>query len=779
MGKEPTKTIQERLFAALAKIDRPGTFCTSGVLSPALPGLAVEGLGTLALPLTPDQAGQLKQLCQPAAYGKGTQTLVDSDVRRAWRLPPARVKIGNPAFAAALAAAVEKVQEELGLAGQKLQAHLYELLLYEKGSFFLPHRDGEKLQRMVATLIVVLPSEYEGGELVVRHEGQTQVLDLAAQDAHFQSHFAAFYADCEHEVRPLRSGYRLCLVYNLTLVKGKKSIAAPRSQEHVQTIAQILRSWPPEEGAPAKLAVTLEHRYTQKGLAWDALKGVDRARARILAQAAEQAGCHAYLALVTLWETGSASGFDYEPRWRRGRGQRPTKSGKHEMEEVFDESLSARHWLDPDGRRPRFGELPVERDQIVPEESLTAIKPKEVFEGYTGNAGMTLERWYRHAAIVLWPDARHFDVLCEAGCPQAVPALTRMVSAWRKTQGQEAAAQKQPCLALAEKILAGWPAQSYRGYGPVERRSALDPMRPLRQLGERQLIRTYLSDVLVKDAALEPGSATVLAILDQGWETFRPELQALVESTSRETIERNVRLLDRLCIARLRRVKKSQDKAARETCRIVADGVVVALNRIDAERAPPDWQASRIDRAQLLARLARALLAAGFEEPLSQLVAHSLYDPKLYSVRKVHVPALTKIGPWLKKNLKQRSPALARWIAASEAELKSLTAAPPEPPADFRREAKVTCDCQDCAELNRFLRDPREGQHSFQMAQHRRSHLESEIRTAHCDLDCTTNKRPRPQILICTKNLASYQRERNEYHENLQHLETLRSIGRK
>jgi hypothetical protein len=57
---------------------------------------------------------------------------------------------------------IEDVQRELGLEGQKLQCHLYNLLLYEPGGFFLPHRDGEKLDRMVATLVVVLPSSFQG-----------------------------------------------------------------------------------------------------------------------------------------------------------------------------------------------------------------------------------------------------------------------------------------------------------------------------------------------------------------------------------------------------------------------------------------------------------------------------------------------------------------------------------------------------------------------------------------------------------------------------------------
>src|SRR5262249_48948732 len=152
----------------------------------------------------------------------------------------------------------QSVQQGLGLEGQKLQSHLYSLLLYERGSFFLPHRDGEKLDRMVATLVVVLPSSYVGGELVVWHEGQEQTIEFGARgDSCFLLHYAAFYADCEHEIRPLRGGYRLCLVYNLTLQKAKKAVGAPRSAAHVTAITSLLRDWAKDEAeaAPRKLAV--------------------------------------------------------------------------------------------------------------------------------------------------------------------------------------------------------------------------------------------------------------------------------------------------------------------------------------------------------------------------------------------------------------------------------------------------------------------------------------------------------------------------------------------
>ena len=220
-------------------------------------------------------------------------------------MEPDHFALKNPDWDRVIKEIVAKVQEELGLESQKLESHLYDLLLYEPGSFFLPHRDGEKLDRMVATLVVVLPSSFEGGELIVRHEGQEQTIDFGgpAGDA-FHIHYAAFYADCEHEVRPLKKGHRLCLVYNLTLAKSKKSLSAPRDSEHIEAIAPLLRKWADEDEAAEKLGIALDHQYTEGGLTWDALKGTDRAKARVLAEAARQAGCRAYLALLTLHESG-------------------------------------------------------------------------------------------------------------------------------------------------------------------------------------------------------------------------------------------------------------------------------------------------------------------------------------------------------------------------------------------------------------------------------------------------------------------------------------------
>jgi hypothetical protein len=768
--------LAQKLVKVLEKIDRPGTFRTSGSAPVVLPGLEVEGVGQVGLPLAASQAQELKKHCEQAPYGKGEETLVDTNVRRVWQLKPERFSLTNPEWEGFLEQTMKKVQQDLGLEGQQLEAHLYDLLLYEKGSFFLPHRDGEKLDRMVATLVVVLPSSFKGGELVVRNEGQEQVIDFTGENALFRIHYAAFYADCEHEIRPLEEGYRLCLVYNLTLKKGKKGIGAPTTLEHLEPVRRILSEWARDDSA-RRLAVTLGHQYTQGGLTWDALKGADRVKAHVLLEAAHRAGCQAYLALLTFHESGSAeysgrggSGGYYGRRRRWGYDEyEDDDASNYEMGEVFESSLTANHWSDPRGKELPLGEIFVEQDELLDPEALEAIEPEEQFEGYTGNAGMTLDRWYRHAAVFIWPNRRHFDILCDAGSEAAVASLDEMVDRWSKG-GEKDANLREQCVAFARAILANWKGNPYPWrFRQKEERTPLTWL--LARLDEPGLIKAFLGEVMTRDASVDPGKSLLEVCRKYGWETFRPELEVLFDKTANETIERNVRLLELVCLA-----KPGKKEGWAELCEALARRAIGALERIDQEGRAHDYTGRPVDRAALLVGLARALLAADQGELLSQLVEHVLARPQKYPLTEVHVKALGTLKPWLEKNVKHPSPGLSRWLGACRAQLEALTAAAPQAPTDFRRTAAISCRCADCGELRRFLEDPTEQVHRFSRAQHQRSHLEGVLHQHHCDLDTRTEERGRPYTLVCTKNTASYQARLKKYQQDLEHLATVRAI---
>jgi hypothetical protein len=769
--------VREKLDRALSKIDRPGTFCVSGSAPTVLPGLEVDELGPIGLPLTVKQAKELIKHCEQAPYGRGEKTLVDTSVRRVWRLGPDRFALKNPDWERFIAGTVRQVQDEFGLEKQKLEAHLYDLLLYEPGSFFLPHRDGEKLDRMVATLVVALPSSHEGGELVVRHDGQERTVDFGGvEGSPFHTYYAAFYADCEHEVRPLRKGYRLCLVYNLTLAKSKRPVAAPRASEYVERVRPLLREWAKDDSAQ-KLVVTLGHQYTRGGLTRDALKGEDRSKAQVLIEAARQEGCRAYLALLTFWESGSAEyAGGYRSR-RRGRGygdygDEGGDASDYEMGEIFDSSLTAEGLVDVDGNGLPIGTVTVDEDELLDPESLTDVDPEEEFEGYTGNAGMTLERWYRHAAILMWPERRHFEILCDRDSRSVVPVLTQMVTQWRRSKAKDAAVLEARCKDLAAAILAGWRERPY-AYGPADPE---DPgkstlFRALTALDNPELIRRFLGDVMVKDVSVAPGKSLATVCQKHGWGTFRDELLTVMRSTNSETAERNVRLLEQICSA-----KPRKKEGWGELCAALSQELVPAVETIDQRSPSYDWRSQKLERTGVLAGLVRSLILTGQSELLSRVVEHALASPEHYPLRLVHIPALEKLRPWIGKHLKEPCPALARWVASCREQLESLTARAPQEPTDFRRPAEIDHKCADCAELKRFLEDPSEAVHRFSVRQDRRDHLEHMIRGRKCDLDLQTDRRGSPHTLVCTKNKASYQERLTTYHQDRERLATVRSI---
>lgn len=93
-------------------------------LAAACRRLPLQGVGRLALPLSPAQAEALAAVATPAPYGKGTATLLDASVRSSLQLEPEQLAIAkSEEWAAKLARAVKLAAEGLGLppAGVKVR----------------------------------------------------------------------------------------------------------------------------------------------------------------------------------------------------------------------------------------------------------------------------------------------------------------------------------------------------------------------------------------------------------------------------------------------------------------------------------------------------------------------------------------------------------------------------------------------------------------------------------------------------------------------------------
>ncbi len=200
------------------------------------------------------------------------------------------------------------------------------------------------------------------------------------------------------------------------------------------------------------------------------------------------------------------------------------------MGEIYETSLTADHWSDPEGNRLPIGELRIEEDDLLDPEAIRQGDPEEEFEGYTGNAGMTLDHWYRHAAIFLWPASRHFEVICERDSRAVVPELTRMVARWQEARGEEAAALETQCRDLAAAIVAKWPENAVGRRKPdVEDHWTAGLLDSLAALDDTRSIADFLGGALMKDATAEPGKSIAAIGQKLGWATIQPQLASADE----------------------------------------------------------------------------------------------------------------------------------------------------------------------------------------------------------------------------------------------------------
>jgi hypothetical protein len=76
----------------------------------------------------------------------------------------------------------------------------------------------------VGSIVICLPTPFEGGELVVSQEGTSHTFDFAKRARSTDISWAFLFSDCEHEVLPVRKGTRVTLAYD---VYTQDSVARP------------------------------------------------------------------------------------------------------------------------------------------------------------------------------------------------------------------------------------------------------------------------------------------------------------------------------------------------------------------------------------------------------------------------------------------------------------------------------------------------------------------------------------------------------------------------
>lgn len=759
----------ERLERAINSVERPGDYCTHGKVECVMPRLEVESVGTIAFPVQPAQIASLIEAADRAPYGRGSETILDTSVRDCWQIDASKFKVGGGRWEESFGSILDKVAEGLGLPRDSIEAKPYKLLAYEQGGFFTPHRDSEKAERMVATLVVGLPCDSAGGELVVRHAGRETTIGVSVRDP-WELAYAAFYADCRHETLPVRSGHRISLVYNVAVRAGsgkRVPTSAPDPFSFVEATAKLLQGWDREERPANKVVWVLDHDYSQAGLSFDALKGVDAAVGRMLASAAERAGCALHAAILHIEEQGMPADYDFDWGWRG-----PSNDERIEIGEVFDSDLWLDSWVDPSGARPALGRLPLGEAELLPLDCLKDAEPDEqsVHEA-SGNEGVDVTHLYRRAALVVWPWKNTLKNIAAADLGAALDRAEQELG----TPGRLLEAVDSPAQLLAQ-LREAWPAkQRYNEDAQAENRRKM--LKLLGRVSNVMETLRFLNGTVMDayDGKENAALARLLGELGPGVTgEFLPRLvKAQVPWHASPVIE----LLALLSADR----PVAEDPAWRETHSGAVLAALKDLPEAFQSRKRPDakeWerpQPPQVLEADSIGSLFRLAWDLGLHQPAdaAALVMRRHTD----SVRPER--ALPEALLALKKtngDFTAISSFGTLWLHASDS-LLARSSTPPEAPRDWRIGAEVPCRCEHCAKLRRFCEDRAADTARFPLREDLRNHLSTEIKRAGLDISCTTERRGRPYTLVCTKTRDSYHRRLREYDEDVKQMRRLVSAS--
>jgi hypothetical protein len=758
---KPVRDFRQALLAILQSVKGSGAFAASGEFDFVPPGLVIEGPGEIGLPVTPLQAQALIKEARRAPFGKGSRTITDTTVRSAWEIDAARVSFANPAWEKLMQQILDSVKTELGLEKDRIGASLYKLLVYESGDFFLPHKDSEKEAGMFGTLVVGLPGAHTGGVLSVRFDGREKRMDFAEPSSSYRIPFVAFYADCEHEIEPVTSGYRVCLVYNLVHQSKSARIRTPQFSAQVAEIAQLL------ENAEAGFdefpsAVLLGHQYTPANFSLSQLKLDDRPRAEALLAAADKAGYFAKLGLVTHYRMGELESDFYYDNYHRGRyyDDKDDEGGGGTMGEIYEEYSTIEHWAEDDDR-PGLGNFSVRDNNIIGDIELGEGEPDEQEEeGYTGNAGMTIEYWYHYGAVFLWPQRIHGNVLAQLDTNAKLQWLDFYARRWDAPR-LEAEKHVKTVLQQMGQPLPERDERTYRtiDYSPVAAALAqLQDEKFLRKTGLPILARVF--------SHIEPKQwAGLMKRYDPA--LFHPAFQETAGSENHEVWHHLLEVLVELDGMGFTEFVSGQIEALPPLLKKA--GFYKASSRNESFYAQVGLENPR--KAALNIIVKNLLALSHYHDPDAQWREQALDAIFGVPFRGYVNDVLLSI---LLAGDYRSNPLAGDLRRACREDLQKRTAAEPAPPLDWKRETpsdKIYKPVWDT--LRPFLSSPTQRVFDYRAPEAARKQMEYAIRSATIDLQTETISLGRPYTLRLTKTLAAFERAMAEWKEDVQLLEKM------
>ena len=281
---------------------------------------------------------------------------------------------------------------QLGLEGCNIEARFNTLQLYEEGGGYFWHQDTKKSKENFGSLVIHLPSYYEGGEFSIKHERTIIKNKYNQQEGEDGFFYSAYYSDCYHKLDTITKGNRIILLFDLFLkdfstkepnlsiinanLEAKNKLEHFIHDIHVNT-DHIVDNKP-------RFIFPLDHEYSDSNCS---LKGEDRAKLSLLQNMKDENGNDLFFICL----------------------------GHAERKVAGSDGYSEDHWEKTDNLKmtslphPLFNKPSNFKVKLTDDEASIIFKSSYKYK-YDEHYGC-FDAWYRANFALIWLTDHHFSIV--------------------------------------------------------------------------------------------------------------------------------------------------------------------------------------------------------------------------------------------------------------------------------------------------------------------------------------------------------------------------------
>jgi hypothetical protein len=456
--------------------------------------------------------------------------------------------------------------------------------------------------------------------------------------------------------------------------------------------------------------------------------------------------CELFLALADVHESWSCEdgedGGYRRRRWGYREDENEDEEGgeeDYELTDLIESDLSLQHWIARDGQAAPHMSLQPSMDEVVSTLGSDDLVPvKSEHEGYMGNYGNTVDRWYHRAAVVMWPRERNFVLRAKTSPSWAVKEIASLLEAKKTAQA----------LSRAKELLPFW---GHVASGEDAPTFLLRVLTVVGSLDDAELGLALLSPVGESrlTARSIPGVVRLVERFGASWG------QQLFSAWAKRGQHERSAFCARL--PALGKALSAGDKHGPALARWLLAREISAYE--DQHRSALTWlERGRVEgikeRADPLLWLLQTSVLIQAPDLRDRLSAF-LVAPKI-------TPPLMVAAAWL-QHIHAASPSispgalgLAPLYQQVRTAVELVLARAPRGADDWSITPPSSCSCALCEELSVFLRDPRRVEHRWPLAKDRRQHIHQRLDGHRLPVTHVTTRSGSPYTLVLTKQKALF-----------------------